>query len=39
MNTEWSLDGIYKGLDDPAYEADFQTVEKKVQELRRQRAC
>ena len=23
MNTEWSLDGIYKGLEDPAYEKDF----------------
>lgn len=33
MNTEWSLDGIYKGLDDPAYEADIKMVEDKVEEL------
>ena len=23
MKTEWNLDGLYKGLDDPAYEADM----------------
>lgn len=33
MNTEWSLDGIYKGINDPAYEADFAFLEKKIQEL------
>lgn len=33
MNTEWSLDGIYKGINDPAYEADFVFLEKQIQEL------
>lgn len=33
MNTEWSLDEIYKGIDDPAYEADIQMVEQKIEEL------
>lgn len=33
MNTEWSLDELYKGLDDPAYEADFGVVESVLQEL------
>ncbi|MBR4138513.1 MAG: hypothetical protein IKT88_00950 [Lachnospiraceae bacterium] len=30
MNTVWSLDPIYKGLDDPAYEADVQAAEQLV---------
>lgn len=30
MNTVWSLDPIYKGLDDPAYEADALAVEQLV---------
>lgn len=30
MKTEWSLDVIYKGIEDPAYEADFSALEKKV---------
>ncbi len=33
MNTEWSLDEMYKGVDDPAYEADIQTAEQKIAEL------
>lgn len=33
MNTEWSLEGIYKGIDDPAYEADIRTLEQKVEEF------
>ena len=33
MKTEWALDPIYKGLDDPAYEADMQAVEKLVAEF------
>lgn len=32
MNTEWSLDPIYKGLDDPAYEADVKAVEELVKQ-------
>lgn len=32
MNKEWSLDPIYKGLDDPAYEADVQAAEQLVKE-------
>ena len=30
MKTEWSLDVIYKGVDDPAYIADFAELEKMV---------
>lgn len=30
MNTEWSLDAIYKGLDDPAYEEDVKASEELV---------
>ena len=30
MNTVWSLDPIYKGLNDPAYEADVQASEQLV---------
>ena len=30
MKAEWSLDPIYKGLDDPAYEADVQASEQLV---------
>lgn len=33
MNTEWSLDEMYKGIDDPAYEADMKKAEQKVEEL------
>ena len=33
MKTEWALDPIYKGLDDPAYEADMQAVEKLIAEF------
>lgn len=30
MNTEWSLDEIYKGFDDDAYEADFKALEEEL---------
>ena len=33
MKTEWTLEPIYKGLDDPQYEADMQAVEKLVADL------
>lgn len=33
MKTEWTLDPIYKGLEDPAYEADMQAVEKLIAEF------
>ena len=33
MKTEWALDPIYKGLDDPQYEADMQAVEKLITEF------
>lgn len=33
MKTEWNLDGIYKGIDDPAYEADIRMLEQKVEEF------
>ncbi len=33
MNYEWALDPIYKGLDDPQYEADMKEVEKLVNEF------
>ena len=32
MKTEWALDPIYKGLDDPQYEKDMQAVEKLIAE-------
>lgn len=33
MNTEWSLDGIYRGLEDPAYEADVKRLEEAVEKF------
>ncbi len=33
MNKEWSLDEIYKGLDDPGYEADFAALEGAIDTL------
>lgn len=33
MKTEWALEPIYKGLDDPQYEADMQAVEKLIAEF------
>ena len=33
MKTEWALDPIYKGLEDPAYEADMQAAEKLIAEF------
>ena len=30
MNTEWSLDEIYKGFDDEAYENDFEALEAEL---------
>lgn len=32
MKTEWNLEVLYKGLDDPAYEADMKKYEKIVDE-------
>lgn len=32
MRTEWSLEEIYKGFEDPAYEADIQAVKEAVEE-------
>lgn len=34
MNTKWNLSVIYKGLDDPAYEADFKAYEEAVKETK-----
>jgi len=34
MNTEWSLDILYKGLDDPDYEADVKTMEERLEDLK-----
>lgn len=31
MNREWSLENIYGGTDDPAYAADFEELEQKIQ--------
>lgn len=33
MNTEWSLEILYKGIDDPAYEADVKKAEQKIEEF------
>ncbi len=33
MKTEWNLDVLYTGFDDPAYEADIQELEKNYKEL------
>lgn len=33
MNTEWSLEVLYKGIDDPAYEADIKKAEQKIEEF------
>ena len=33
MNEIWNLDPIYKGFDDPAFEADMKTLETKVTEI------
>lgn len=33
MKTEWALDVIYKGVDDPAYIADFAELEKMVEDF------
>ena len=33
MKTEWSLDPIYKGLEDPAYEADMKALEEAVEQF------
>lgn len=33
MKTEWSLKELYTGVLDPAYEADFTALEKKIEEL------
>ncbi len=33
MNEVWNLDPIYKGFDDPAFEADFAAAKEKLQEF------
>ncbi len=33
MNEVWNLDPIYKGFDDPAFEADMNTLKEKVAEI------
>ena len=33
MKTEWNLEALYKGLDDPAYEADMKKCEQVVAEF------
>ena len=33
MKTEWNLEVLYKGLDDPAYEADLKKCEQVVAEF------
>ena len=33
MNTVWNLDRIYKGFDDPAYEADMQSMKQLVEDF------
>lgn len=33
MKTEWNLDVIYKGIEDPAYAADMQELERLTEEL------
>lgn len=33
MKTEWSLDPIYKGLDDPQYEADMKELETLIEKF------
>lgn len=33
MNTEWSLEELYSGLDDPAYEADAVALEQEIKML------
>ncbi len=34
MNTEWSLDILYQGLGDPAYESDIRLVAEKIENAR-----
>ena len=33
MMNEWSLDVLYKGLDDPAYANDMETLQKTLTEM------
>ena len=33
MNSVWNLDPIYRGFEDPALAADFQSLEQKVREM------
>ena len=33
MKTEWNLEVLYKGLDDPAYEADMKKYEETIKEF------
>ena len=32
MNEVWNLDPIYKGFDDPSFEADLAALKQKVEE-------
>ena len=34
MKTNWNLDVIYKGLDDPKYKADFEAFKRKQLEFK-----
>ena len=34
LKTEWSLDVLYKGLDDPAYEKDMQGLSEQMEQLK-----
>ena len=33
MNETWNLDPIYRGFDDPAFEADMAALKEKAQEI------
>lgn len=35
LKTEWSLDVLYKGLDDPAYEQDMQGLSEQMEQLKK----
>lgn len=35
LKTEWSLDVLYKGLDDPTYEQDMQGLSEQMEQLKK----
>ena len=35
MNTEWSLDSLYKGYDDPGFSEDMEKAAKCIEEMNR----